>query len=114
MNRGRILGPADCEESEFSDYEIEEEVRNIEHVVDVAGDEYGGPLGISDRPFVNLEGVIKGTPKEYEIKTEVERRLGPFVTYLWDGLEAEPEKIVQRNRRHVECGSQQLLTSYKS
>lgn len=113
MKKGRIASSQDCEDSEFSSYDKEEEVRSVEHVVDITGNEFGGSLEISDRPFVTLDGAIKGTSKEYEVKAEIERCLGPFVTYLWNGSEAKSEKIAQRNKRHVECGAkQQVLASY--
>ena len=104
--RSRIMGSWDCEDSEFSAYEAEEEVLNIEHVLGVSGDEFGGPLESSEKPFVRLDGKIKGTPEEYMTKAKIEGILGSSVIYCWDGIEEKLERIVQKKR--VDSNQQSL------
>jgi len=91
INMERLIraGPADCVESKHSTYDLEEAISSIFGVADIYGDDFGGPLEFSDHPIVVLyekqDGrMIKGTPLEFKVKSEVERLLGrEFGNYVW-------------------------------
>jgi len=75
-----IKGPEDCEDSEFSAYETEERVLDINGVLAVSGGS-GSPLGTTEYAEVVLDRRHRN--REYEIKTEVESFLGMNVKYVW-------------------------------
>jgi len=89
MGKLIIAGPADCVESKQSTYDLEEAINSIFGVADIYGDDFGGPLEFSDHPIVVLyekqDGrLIKGTPLEFKVKSEVEKLLGSeFDNYRW-------------------------------
>ncbi len=82
MSKLIIRGPADCEDSEFSTYEIEEKIREIDGVIDIYGDEFGLPFTpFTENPVVVLDKRYKA--REDEIKAEIRSLLGETVKYLW-------------------------------
>jgi hypothetical protein len=113
-----VMGDIACIDTEFSMQDCKEGVSSIPGVAGVYGNNFGGPMDITDRPVVvlykqigtgRIKRRVKGTPLEDEIKAEVEKFFG-CPSYDW----LKPDKSYRLKDANKPMEKQRSLMQYPS